>query len=101
MSDRLSWLRVVGGGCLVNVAATGLLVGLVASFSGFTIDRIVIPFLVGAMISLGASFALLRRADNPFTPLRKVVLASAGVFLGSIFAVLGLTAILLLSTYGS
>jgi hypothetical protein len=98
------WLRVVGGGCFVNAAVTGILVGMFSAVSSFNLDAILIPFLVGATASFGLSLYLLRQ--SPGDPLqgsgevpvmRKVILAGFGVFLGSIFAVLGIAAFILLS----
>ena len=97
MSDRYQWLRVVGGGCFVNAAVTGLLVGLFAAASSFSIDSIVIPFMVGAAASFGISLYLLRRTRDEIPVMRKVILAGMGVVLGSVLAVLGITALILLS----
>lgn len=92
--DR-SWLRIFGGGCFVNAALTGLLVGLAANFASFSIDAIVLPFLTAATISFGVSLYLVRSANLQISPMRKVVLAGLGVLLGSIMAVLGIAAFLM------
>ncbi len=97
MKAPLSWLNVVGGGCFINLAVTGLLVGLFAAIFSFTIDAIIFPFLIGATASFGTSLYLLRQSGGELTVLRKVVLAAAGVVLGSVVAVLGIAGFLLMT----
>jgi hypothetical protein len=97
LSERYGWLRVVGGGCFVNVAVTGLLVGLFAAATSFTIDTILIPFMAGATASFGISLYLLRQASDEVPVMRKVILAGAGVVLGSVLAVLGIAAFIQVS----
>ena len=95
MNERYEWLRVMGGGCFINLAVTGLLVGLAASISSLAIDSVLIPFMVGATASLGASFYLLRQSRDGLPVIRKAILAGAGVLLGSVLAVLGIAALLI------
>ena len=96
MSDRFEWLRVVGGGCFINLAVTGLLVGAFAAFVSFSLDSIVLPFLIGAAASFGASLYLLRQSEDSLPVMRKAILASLGVALGSLLAVLGIAGLLVL-----
>ncbi len=98
------WLRVVGGGCFVNVAVTGILVGMFSAVSTFNLDAILFPFLVGATASFGLSLYLLRQSpgdpsqgSGEVPVMRKVILAGFGVLLGSIITVLGIAAFILLS----
>ena len=97
MTGQTPWLRVVGGGCLVNVAVTGILVGLFSAASTFSIDTILIPFMIGATASFGLSLYLLREASSEIPVWRKVILACIGVVLGSVATVLGIAALILLS----
>ncbi len=95
--DRSAWLRIVGGGCFINVAATGFLVGLFSVLPAFNVDSVAIPFLAGATLSLAASFYLLRQIGDEMPVMRKLLLAVMGVLLGSILAVFGIAAYLLLA----
>lgn len=93
--DR-QWMRILGGSCFVNATLTALLVGLASSTVLFTIDAIALPFLLGATISFGISLYLVRSAGSEMSPMRKVVLAGAGVLMGSLTAVLGIAFLLVL-----
>jgi hypothetical protein len=99
LNGRFKWLRVLGGGCFVNLAVTGLLVGVFAASSTFSIDSILIPFMAGATASFGLSLYLLRGAPDDTPVMRKVIVAGLGVVLGSILAVLGIAAYILLTGY--
>lgn len=90
---------MVGGGCFVNLAVTGILVGVFSAFSSFGMDAILVPFLLGATASFGISLYLLRTSPGAGeAPVwRKVILAGLGVLLGSIGAVFGIAALLLVS----
>ena len=61
MSTQTPWLRVVGGGCLVNMAVTGILLGLFSAASTL-LDTMLIPFMLGATVSFGFSLFLLRQS---------------------------------------
>ena len=95
MAGDRGWMQIVGGGCFVNVALTGLLIGLASTISIFTVDSIALPFLIGASASFGVSLYLVRD-DSGRSVMQKVFLASSGVLLGSVFAVLGFAALLLI-----
>ena len=97
MTGRYPWLRVLGGGCFVNVAVTGILVGMFSAASTFSIDTILIPFMLGATASFGLSLYLLREASTEIPVWRKVILAGFGVVLGSVATVLGIAGFILLS----
>ncbi len=90
------WLRIAGGGCFINTALTGILVGLASTTASFSVDTIALPFLAGATISFGISLYLVRATGGEMNAMRKVILAGAGVLIGSIFAVLGIAALLIL-----
>ena len=95
MNERYEWLRVMGGGCFINLAVTGLLVGLVAALSSVAIDSVLIPFMIGATASFGVSLYLLRQSHDGMPVMRKAILAGVGVLLGSVLAVLGIAALLI------
>lgn len=90
---------MVGGGCFVNAAITGLLVGMFAAAISFTIDTILIPFMVGATASFGISLYLMRHSTHEVPVMRKVILAGLGVVLGSAMAVIGIAAFFLISGF--
>ena len=98
------WLRVVGGGCFVNLAVTGILVGIFSALGPFGMDSILVPFLFGATASFGVSLYLLRQStvdpsqgSGQVPVMQKVILAGLGVLLGSIAAVFGIAALILVS----
>jgi hypothetical protein len=95
--ENFNWPRLLGGGCLVNFAVTCLLVALVAGFWSFSIDTIAVPFLLAATVSFGGILYFLRDRESAVPPMRKLILSGAGVLLGSISAVIGIAAFLLLS----
>lgn len=97
MNRRGDWLRVLGGGCFINTAVTGLLVGLTAAVTAFRVNSIALPFLIGATVSFGLSLMLIRRSAEPDAVMRNALLTGAGVLLGSVAAVLGIAAYLLLA----
>lgn len=95
--DRGAAIRIVGGGCFINVALTGLLVGLFSAARSFSINAIVLPFLGGATISFALSLFIVRRSNDVEGVIRRALLAGVGVLLGSVAAVLGVAAFLLLA----
>ncbi len=95
--ETFSWGRVLGGGCLFNFAVTSLLVVLVGAFSTFSIDNIALPFLLGATFSFGGILYFLRGVEPNLPPIRKLILSGIGVLLGSVSAVFGIAAFILLS----
>ena len=97
MKNSGSWLRILAGGCFVNAALTGLLMGFALLASTFSINSIFIPFLAGATISFGASLWLVREAGGSLSPMHRDVLAASGVLLGSVAAVIGVAAFILVS----
>jgi hypothetical protein len=100
MNNDRSWLRIVGGGCFLNIAIIGLLMAFFTAGSLFTIDSIVFPFLLGSTVSFAATFHLLRQVGDQMSMARKLSFSVAGVVLGAICAVLGIAAIMLLTVSG-
>lgn len=97
MNVRRGWLRIASGGCFLNAAMTGLLVILTAASGLVSVNAIVIPFMGGAALSFGLSLMMIRRSGESGDVMRNTLLAGLGVLMGSVAAVLGIAAYILLA----